>query len=39
MADEKIVFTLDGGDVVIGLRPDLAPKHVEQITKLVKDGS
>ena len=38
MADEKIVFTLDGGDVVIGLRPDLAPKHVEQITKLVKDG-
>lgn len=38
MADEKIVFTLDRGDVVIGLRPDLAPKHVEQITKLVKDG-
>ena len=38
MADEKIVFTLDGGDVVIGLRPDLAPKHVAQITKLVKDG-
>lgn len=38
MADEKIVFTLDGGDVVIGLRPDLAPKHVAQITRLVKDG-
>lgn len=38
MADEKIVFTVDGGDVVIGLRPDLAPKHVAQITKLVKDG-
>lgn len=38
MADEKIVFTVDGGDVVIGLRPDLAPKHVAQITKLVKEG-
>lgn len=38
MAEEQIVFTLEGGDVVIGLRPDLAPKHVEQITKLVKEG-
>ena len=38
MSDEKLIFTLDGGDVVIGLRPDLAPKHVEQITKLAKDG-
>ena len=26
------------GDVVIKLRPDLAPKHVEQITSLARDG-
>jgi len=38
MAEEQLVFTLEGGDVVIELRPDLAPKHVEQITKLAKDG-
>ena len=38
MTEEQIVFTLGGGDVVIALRPDLAPKHVEQITKLVKEG-
>lgn len=38
MAEEQLVFTLEGGDVVIRLRPDLAPKHVEQITKLAKEG-
>ena len=38
MAEEQLVFTLEGGDVVIKLRPDLAPKHVEQITALAKDG-
>ncbi|WP_203292187.1 peptidylprolyl isomerase [Maricaulis parjimensis] len=38
MAEEQLVFTLEGGDVTIKLRPDLAPKHVEQITKLVKEG-
>lgn len=38
MAEEQLVFTLEGGDVVINLRPDLAPKHVEQITKLARDG-
>jgi peptidylprolyl isomerase len=27
-----------GGDVVIRLRPDLAPGHVERITSLAKDG-
>jgi len=27
-----------GGDVVIKLRPDLAPGHVERITGLAKDG-
>ncbi|UZK65270.1 peptidylprolyl isomerase [Sphingomonas sp. M1-B02] len=33
-----LVLTLDGGDVRIKLRPDLAPKHVERITKLAGDG-
>ena len=28
----------DASDVVIKLRPDLAPKHVEQITRLVGEG-
>ncbi|WP_260482826.1 peptidylprolyl isomerase [Sphingomicrobium flavum] len=36
---EKLTFTLStGGDVVIKLRPDLAPGHVERITTLAKDG-
>jgi peptidylprolyl isomerase len=35
---EKIVMTLDGGDVVIRLRPDLAPGHVARITELAKAG-
>ncbi|MDF1833732.1 MAG: peptidylprolyl isomerase [Alteraurantiacibacter sp. bin_em_oilr2.035] len=43
MADEKLTFTLDcgdgkGGDVVIKLRPDLAPGHVARITELAKEG-
>jgi len=34
-----LVLTLDsGGDVRIKLRPDLAPKHVAQITELAKEG-
>ena len=42
MAD-TLTFTLDtgnggGGDVVIRLRPDLAPGHVERITELAKEG-
>ena len=37
MAD-KLTFTLDSGDVVIKLRPDLAPGHVERITELAADG-
>ena len=39
MADETLTLTLDsGGDVVIKLRPDLAPGHVERIATLAKDG-
>jgi len=43
MADDKLIFTLDtgdgaGGDVVIQLRPDLAPGHVARIKELVAEG-
>ncbi len=39
MADDTLTLTLDsGGDVVIRLRPDLAPGHVERITALTKQG-
>lgn len=38
MADDTLTFTLDTGDVVIKLRPDLAPGHVERITELAKEG-
>ena len=37
MAD-KLTLTLDSGDVVIKLRPDLAPGHVARITELVGEG-
>lgn len=38
MAD-KLIFDLDsGGEVVIRLRPDLAPGHVERITGLADEG-
>ncbi|MDF0541110.1 peptidylprolyl isomerase [Sphingobium sp. H39-3-25] len=38
MADETLTLTLETGDVVIKLRPDLAPGHVERITTLAKEG-
>ncbi|SFR85553.1 peptidylprolyl isomerase [Sphingomonas jatrophae] len=40
MADATtLTFSLDsGGDVVIRLRPDLAPGHVERITELAREG-
>lgn len=43
MAEETLTLTLDtgegtGGDVVITLRPDLAPGHVARITELAKEG-
>ncbi len=38
MADDKLVLSLDGGDVVINLRSDLAPGHVARIKELVGEG-
>ena len=41
MADDlptTLTMTLEGGNVTIRLRPDLAPKHVERITKLANEG-
>lgn len=37
-AQNTLIFTLDGGDVKINLRPDLAPKHVARIKELVGEG-
>ncbi|MFU0505602.1 peptidylprolyl isomerase [Pseudaminobacter sp. NGMCC 1.201702] len=37
--DDTMVITLKDGDVAIALRPDLAPKHVEQIKTLVREGA
>ena len=40
MADESdtLTMTLDSGEVVIRLRPDLAPGHVQRITELANEG-
>ena len=43
MADQMLTFTLDcgddkGGDVVIKLRPDVAPGHVARISELAAEG-
>jgi peptidylprolyl isomerase len=43
MTGQTLTLTLDtgegkGGDVVIRLRPDIAPGHVERITQLAKEG-
>ncbi|OYX90088.1 MAG: peptidylprolyl isomerase [Azorhizobium sp. 32-67-21] len=38
MADEVIVLETTKGEVVIGLRPDLAPGHVARIKELVAEG-
>ncbi len=37
--ENTMIITLKDGDVTIALRPDLAPKHVEQIKKLVREGA
>jgi peptidylprolyl isomerase len=38
MADQTLTLTLSTGEVVIRLRPDLAPKHVAQISQLAREG-
>lgn len=37
--EDTMVITLKDGDVTIALRPDLAPKHVERIKALVREGA
>ncbi len=37
-ANTLLMDVSSGGTVTIELKPDLAPKHVEQIKKLTKDG-
>ena len=37
--ENTLVITLKDGDVTIALRPDLAPKHVEQIKALAREGA
>jgi peptidylprolyl isomerase len=36
--ENTMIITLKDGDVTVALRPDLAPKHVEQIKALVRGG-
>ena len=35
---DTLTISLESGDVVIKLRPDLAPNHVAQISDLAKEG-
>jgi cyclophilin family peptidyl-prolyl cis-trans isomerase len=37
--ENTMIITLKDGDVTIALRLDLAPKHVAQIKKLVREGA
>ncbi|HWE98788.1 MAG TPA: peptidylprolyl isomerase [Caulobacteraceae bacterium] len=38
MAEQTLTMTLEGGPVVIRLRPDLAPDHVARIVELADEG-
>jgi peptidylprolyl isomerase len=38
MTNPTLTLTLATGDVVIALRPDLAPNHVARISELVSEG-
>ena len=38
LADERVILRTGRGDLVVGLFPDVAPRHVEQILKLVRAG-
>jgi cyclophilin family peptidyl-prolyl cis-trans isomerase len=37
--ENTIIITLTGGDVVMQLLPDVAPKHVERMKLLVREGA
>lgn len=37
--ENTLILNITGGEVQIALRPDLAPKHVEQIKTLVRQGA
>ena len=37
--ENTIIITLKGGDVVVQLLPDVAPKHVERMKLLVREGA
>ncbi|MCR4267293.1 peptidylprolyl isomerase [Nitratireductor sp. ZSWI3] len=37
--EDTMIIKLKSGEVTIGLRPDLAPKHVAQIKALVEEGA
>jgi cyclophilin family peptidyl-prolyl cis-trans isomerase len=37
-AENTLIMETTKGKVVIGLRPDLAPKHVDRIKKLAREG-
>ena len=37
--ENTMIITLEDGEVVVGLRPDLAPQHVERIKTLVREGA
>lgn len=37
--ENLLQFTVNDKEILIELRPDIAPKHVEQIRKIVRDGN
>lgn len=37
--ENTIIMTLKGGEVVIALLPDVAPRHVERMKQLARDGA
>ena len=37
-AENTLIMQLEGGDVTIELRPDLAPEHVARIKELAREG-
>ncbi len=38
-AEDTLIITLASGEVVVNLRPDLAPRHVDQIKALAREGA